>query len=283
MFDTIGRSFDLFRICLSVLSLNKELLFFPLLAIISLLGFMLACVTIAFSTGSLAGISVIGLIIGLLFLLYILAFPVGIFFNAALVLTAHRRLTGGDPSISSGLRGAACCIPSLLMWAVISATVGLILLVLSFKASRSGGTKGTVQRLVVGVLGASWDNLTYFVVPLMVIERSSFFDSFGSSVALVRRTWGEQVVAAIGFGALQLFVSMTIPILAVVLAFLVSPLGPNVFNVATLLVVGLFVLTTLIFAALKGIYKAALYYYATTGEVPSHFPSVIVRYAFIEE
>ena len=191
MFDTIGRSFNLFRACLRVLSMDKELLFFPLFAVIGLLAVMLAYLFVAISIGVFAGLESIGPIIGLSFLFYILAYFVGIFFNSALVFAAHERLTGGDPNIRSGLRGAARCIPSILIWAVIAATVGLILQILSIRSRRSGGVTGIIQRIIVALLGAAWNTLTYFIVPLIVIERSSFLDSFGSSVALVRRDVGR--------------------------------------------------------------------------------------------
>src|SRR5690606_1356559 len=50
-----------------------------------------------------------------------------IFFNAALIAAAIERLRGGDPTVASGLRAVVPHIHNIFGWAVISASVGLVL------------------------------------------------------------------------------------------------------------------------------------------------------------
>ena len=69
---------------------------------------------------------------------YVLSYFVIIFFNSALVYAAHERLAGGDPNIRSGLNGAMQSVVTIFMWAVIAATVGLILQILSSQARAEG-------------------------------------------------------------------------------------------------------------------------------------------------
>ena len=56
------------------------------------------------------------------------------------------------------------------MWALVSAVVGLVLRILAGRAREQGGIMGFISQLVVALLGAAWTMLTYFVVPLIVIE-----------------------------------------------------------------------------------------------------------------
>ena len=59
-----------------------------------------------------------------------------------------------------------------------------------------------------------------------------------------------------------------------------SPLGGV--GIATTIVVGVVLVVgiALVYATMDGIYKAALYSYAATGEVPSLFPDDTIRQAF---
>ena len=62
-----------------------------------------------------------------LFFGYMIITFVGQFFTAAIVAGAHERMTGGDPTVTSALRGAGQRFHRLLPWALITRTVGLVL------------------------------------------------------------------------------------------------------------------------------------------------------------
>ena len=145
------------------------------------------------------GLGIGDLVVAILF--YILASFVIIFFNSALVYAAHERLTGGDPSVRSGLSGALRRVATIFMWAVIAGTVGLILNILSRSgAPEGGGILGIISQIVISLMGAAWMLITYFVVPLIVIERRPLRDAFKASPSMIRRTWGDQVIANFGLG-----------------------------------------------------------------------------------
>src|SRR5205814_1944645 len=63
----------------------------------------------------------------LLFLFYFCNYFVITFFNTALIACALARLTGGQPSVAGGFREAFSRIHLIFGWALLSATVGLIL------------------------------------------------------------------------------------------------------------------------------------------------------------
>ena len=286
MFATIGRSFRLVKLCLHVLAVDKELILFPLFSSIGVVLVMLTFMGVGLGIGALDRINAGAVGNGDLvvaFAFYVFSYFVIIFFNSALVYAAHERLAGGDPNIRSGLSGATQSIVTIFMWAVIAATVGLILNILSSQARQRGGIMGMISHIVISMLGAAWTLITYFIVPLIVIERRPLGVAFKTSLSMLRRTWGEQIVANFGLGIAALLAYLAAAAVIAVLFFVLSPLGG--FGVFTAIAVGVVLIAGifLVFAALDGIYKAALYNYATDGSVPSLFPDDAIRGAFRRE
>ena len=283
MFETIGRSFRLAKLCLRVLGADKELVLFPVLSSIGVVVLLLTFAGVGLGIGALDRIDAGGpgigdIVIALVF--YILASFVIIFFNSALVFAAHERLAGGDPNVRSGLGGAWNRVVTIFMWAVIAGTVGLILNVLSGQARERGGILGIVSAIIISLIGAAWTLITFFVVPLIVIERAR---------SLRRSRRRSRCFAAPGasrWRAASAWVSRhswrsSLP--------LASPrccswscrlsegqASPPRSESASCWSAGV----ALVFATLDGIYKAALYSYAASGEVPSLFPDDTIRGAF---
>ncbi len=283
MFETIGRSFRLAKLCLRVLAADKELVLFPVFSSIGVIVVLLTFAGVGIGIGALdrieAGALGIGdLLIALAF--YILASFVIIFFNSALVYAAHERLAGGDPNVRSGLGGAWNRVVTIFMWAVIAGTVGLILNILSGQARERGGILGIVSQIVVSLIGAAWTLITFFVVPLIVIERRPLAEAFKTSLSMLRRTWGEQVAGSFGLGIAAFLAFLVAAGITAVLFVVLSPLGGA--GIATAIGIGVVMIAgvALVFATLDGIYKAALYSYAASGEVPSLFPDDTIRGAF---
>lgn len=283
MFATIGRSWQLFKLCLHVLSVDKELIFFPIFSTIGVVFVTLTFFGVTFGIGSFERLETgafNALDLVAVFGFYVFSYFVVIFFNAALVFAAHERLEGGDPNIRSGLAGASSRIVTIFFWAVIAATVGLILQILSSQARERGGIIGIIGQIVVALIGAAWSLITFFVVPLIVIEHRGLFDSFKTSLSLLRRTWGEQVVGNFGLGLIQFGATLLALLVAAVLGFALSFLGTPGIILAVVIGIVLVVGVSLLFATLSGIYKAALYNYAADGQVPSLFTEDTIRGAF---
>ena len=283
MFETISRSFRLLKLCLHVLAVDKELILFPVFSSIGVILVSLSFMGVGFGIGAFDRLEegtsgVIDLVV--LFAFYVASYFVIIFFNSALVYAAHERLAGGDPNISSGLNGAFHRVITIFMWAVIAGSVGLILRILSGQARERGGILGIVGYIVVQLLGAAWTMVTFFVVPLIVIEHRSLGDAFKTSLSMLRRTWGEQITANFGLGIAGLLVGLVAFAISAALFFVLSLFGT--FGVILAIVIGAVLLigVALVFATLDGIFKAALYNYASDGQVPSLFPNDVVQNAF---
>ena len=101
-------------------------------------------------------------------------------------------------TILDGLREALSCFPQILGWAVVSATIGVILKAIERRS-------GFVGNMVARMLGLAWSVATFLVVPVLVAERKGPLEAVQASVQLLRRTWGEDLLAGVGFGLLYFF------------------------------------------------------------------------------
>lgn len=267
MFATIGHTFELMKTSWRVLMKDRELILFPIMSGVVLLAVAGVFLALAASTGSLdrldaatqggttedaqAGDVILG--IGL----YVIAYFVVIFFNSALIAAALERLRGGDPNVGSGLRAASARIPQIIGWAIIAATVGLLL-----QLARSR-TDNILGRLAISLVGGVWAYMTFFVVPALVAEGIGPIEAIKRSGSLFRGTWGRQFTASFGFGLVYI-VAVLIAFLPAALVFAIAPVAGIVLGVFTMAIA----IGTV--QALEGIFKAALYEFAN-GESPAEF------------
>ena len=250
-----------------VLMQDRELIVFPVLSGVGVLVAAGAFFLIGSATGTLdrlataegetAGVGAVDIALSLA--LYAAGYFIVIFFNAALVAAALERLRGGDPNVGSGLRAAGAHLPQILGWAIIAATVGLIL-----QLARDR-TDNFLGRVALAIVGGVWAYLTFFVVPVLVAEGLGPIAAIRRSGSLFRRTWGQQVTASFGFGLVYL-VAAVVAFLPAAAIFTVSPVAGLA---AGAVIVGLTIATV---QALEGIFKAALYEFAN-GESPRGFDS----------
>ncbi len=262
MFQTIGRTWELIKMSWAVLKKDRELVLFPVMstvALVILAGLMMGVGSGLGTVDRLSGTGASEVDIALLAVTYFLLAFVVIYFNSALIGAAMIRLAGGDPTVGDGLRMANKRLPQILGWALISATVGLILQVL-----RSQSRDNMIGQIVLSLVGGVWAYLTYFVVPILVAEGLGPIAAIRSSGSLFKRTWGEQVTSNIGFGILAFVAALIGALPALLVAAVSLPVGIAV-GVAT---VGL---ALAIVTALEGIFKAALYGYVADGRVPEDF------------
>jgi hypothetical protein len=208
---------------------------------------------------------------GTLFAFYYCNYFVIVFFNAALTSCVMTRMCGGQPSIAEGLKTAGARLPLIAGWALIAATVGLILRVIEDRSDKIG-------RIVAGLLGTAWTVVTYLVVPILVIERRNPFSALKESTVLLKRTWGEQLVGGFSFGAIFGLLALPAILLAVGVCFTGNPVAmAGGIGIAVLY----FILLALIQSALQSIFQTAIYLYARNNEVPAGFQEELLRTAVV--
>ena len=194
---------------------------------------------------------------------------ISVFFNGALVAGAHERLTGGDPTVGSAIRKAFSRIAGLVPWAILTATVGLILRALRDRAGWAG-------QFVINMIGIAWELATFLVVPAIIIDDKGAWDGVKASGSLLKSTWGENLAARVGFGLLG-FVAILPVILVVAVLGSLGGAGLILGIVVGVAWVGLVVV---VMTALNAVFQTALYLYATSGMAPSGFEGSSIGESF---
>ncbi|MGC9360977.1 MAG: DUF6159 family protein, partial [Anaerolineae bacterium] len=220
--------------------------------------------------GSLGAIG--GLLVGFAF--YLVQYVVIFYANAALVGAATIRLEGGDPTVGDGLRIASQHAPGILGYAAVAATVGLFL-------NRASRKRSGLVRFLASLAGMAWNVASFLVVPVLVNEGIGPWDAVKRSASLLRQTWGEQisgtvsmnaVFALLGIGALVVGGGL----IALAISMEAWPLAIAIGALLVLTWLGL----ALINSTLNGIFRAAVYHYATTGHGGGFYDEGLVASAF---
>jgi hypothetical protein len=273
MFEKFSRSWALVKASAAVLRSDKELMLFPLVSGAATLAVLATFLVPMFALRIFEhGVGVGGAVFGFLF--YFCQYSVIIFFNCALVGAAMIRMDGGDPTLADGFNAAKSRIPSILGYAAIAATVGVLL-----QALKSRDNNFLVRLLGSG-LGAAWTLATFLVVPVLVSRDIGPIDALKQSVSLLKKTWGENAIGNVGIGAAFGLITF-----AVVVAGVLLTIAASQASMALAIVVGaLFLIGVLLLgiyqAALSGIYSAALYRYAVSHETPTAFRDARLEQAF---
>jgi hypothetical protein len=271
MSGKIARTWDLIKQSIQVLAADKRMLLFPVLSAIAVV-----VVSVSFLVPVVAadmfnhrGQPLTNGEYGIMFLFYFANYFVIVFFNSALVYSASICLSGGHATVRDGLSGAWGRIGQIFAWAVVAATVGMILRIMEDRL-------GKFARIITWLLGTAWTLMTYFIVPVLVFEDMGIVDSIKRSASVLKQTWGEEIVGGFSFGLIWL--AAIVPGLLVSIAvLLVNPL------LGIALGVLYFLLLSVIAAAVKTIFTVALYRYASQGTVPAGFTPDLVQHAFISK
>ena len=276
MFTRLTNSWELAKASWRVLLADKELLIFPILSFIASMLVFATFIVPMLLTNMLeslfgGGLSVLGIIVGLAY--YSALYFVTIFANSALVGAAMIRLEGGDPTVGDGLRIAFRHIGSIFSYAIIAATVGLILNQISERSGQFG-------KIVVGIIGFAWNVATFLVVPVLVVEGLGPIEAIKRSGALLKRTWGEQIAGNLSVGFVFGLIGFLVFVIGAVGSFLAFSVSVALGITVVVLFAALLVIISLISSTLSGIYKAAVYQYAISGKSGGFFDQATIENAF---
>lgn len=281
MFDRISNGWELAKQSWEVLKLDKELLLFPLVSGIACLMVLASFAVPLYGTGYFETVMNEGgdgaqdpIAWAILFAFYFVNYFVIVFFNTALIACAIIRFRGGDPTVADGLRAAGNRLPQIAAWALVSATVGIILRAIESRSERAG-------QFAAALVGGAWSIATYFVVPVLVVEKVDPITAVKRSFAVLRKTWGEALSANFGIG-LFTFLGMLLALAPLILGIMALSNGMTAVGVAGI-VCGILAMITvsLVSSALNSILLGALYLYAADGEVPQQFDASVLRNAFV--
>ena len=271
----IERSWQLGKTSWRVLRSDRQLAAFPVLGAIASLVVLAVFAGLIFATGLNSGsnnndsikpigwVFVVALYIGLAF--------VTVFFQAALTYGANERLAGRDTGIRASIDAANGKLHRLLPWALVAATVSIII--------RSLEDRGIVGQIVGALVGTAWALVTFLTIPIIMLEDLGPIQALKRSGHLFKQTWGENVAAQFGFGFFGMIAA--IPAIIIVAAVASANILPLTIAVGAVGVAWLAVVSIVI-SAMTGIYKVALYRYAVDGKAPAAFAGSDLEGAFVQ-
>ena len=136
---------------------------------------------------------------------------IAIFFGVALVGAAHISMTERDSVFRDGVSAALRNIVSLTVWTIVTNIVGLFSL-LSFMIGfvlYLFSWNDRVARVSRRVFGATWSNITFLVLPDVVVGNRTIFTAIPRSGKLIQQRWGQTTGRGPGLG--WFFLLLNIP------------------------------------------------------------------------
>jgi hypothetical protein len=271
--DRMSNGWKLAMSSFKILKANQQLIIFPILSAISLVlvigsffTFLLAGT--GWDLDNLEDISQTGYY-AVVFLFYVVNYFIVVFFNMALIHFTRLYLEGEEVTLKKGLQFSISRIGAIFSWALVAATVGLIL-----KAIQENS--GILGKIVTGVIGLVWSVATFFVVPVIAYENVGPIDAVKRSTQMMKEKWGESLTAGFSFGLIHF---LGLLVICVPLFFLGSLLHP-IAGVAAA-VAGFFVIMAIMDAA-KTIFVSAVYH-NIKGDVSEHFDQQLVDSLFMKK
>lgn len=283
--NAFSRSWMITKLSFAVINKDRELLGFALLSFIFSTAYAIAMIfpavlpTLVENDFSREALGVFHY--SMIFLTYFgLAF-IATFFNVCVVYTTKVRFEGGNATFGESFKFALSRLPVIFKWSLVSATVGLLLRLLHDLASRLGKIGQIIANIVVGLMGMAWSIVTIFVVPVLVYENIGPIDAVKKSAAVIKKTWGESLIRAIGLGFVQFLVFFIIIVLTGLVAYVLTN-NFGAWGLAVAIAGGavLLLLTGLIFSVATTIFNTALYVYANNSKVADGFDEEVVKGAF---
>jgi hypothetical protein len=266
----IRNSWELAKVSWSVLRSDKSLAVFPLLsalaglAVVGVVAGLIAATGVnSANGGSLKGIGYVFIAAG-----YIASAFVTTYFLGALVHGANEALEGRHAELGECFGAANSRLHRILPWALVQATVSIVIQALE--------SQRLIGQIVASLIGTAWAVLTFLTVPIIMLEDLGPIVAVKRSGQLLRRSWGENLTAQVGFGIFG-FVAL-LP--AALLVAIGAATGSLVVVIALATVaVAWAVVTILAVSALSGIYRTALYRFAVDGVAPPAFAGADLQHA----
>jgi hypothetical protein len=263
MFDRLSRSFDLVKASATVLREQRQLLLFPIISGFAVIFIAATFIIPLLISGGLiherGGFASLGYAVT--FLAYVVNYFVVFYFNTALVACVMLHYEGRTPTLSDGFAAANGRFGAILGYAVISATVGVLLRAIQERVPFVG-------RIVVALIGAGWTIASFLVVPVLVVRNTGPLDAIRESATLVKRTWGENLIGNASIGLAFGIINMAIVVVGALATAVLSTMNLVVLVIPVIILTVLAVLAAMVIhTALSGIYAASLYRFATaTGD-----------------
>jgi hypothetical protein len=261
--NPIGRGWHLGYQSLKIVLRDKTLLLFPLIpitiaiALLLLFRFVLGTDTLFWALFIIDSLQHARYF----FLGYLAVATISVFFSCGLVACTRITIDERDSNLLDGMQASMRRVHWLILWAILSWTVGPLLNLLD----QWRFTSHWVRRIT----RASWSQISYFLLPVLVSERVTLFGAIRRSIETTTGRWGDGAVPHTGL--LWFLWLVNLPTVALVLygMYLEGPWPKTLTFVVLLMVYG----SIIAYQTLSAVTSVVLYKYATDGtEVPGFDP-----------
>lgn len=193
-----------------------------------------------------------------------------IFFNAAMIASVAHYFKTNEVNLKLGLKKARACLPHILGWTIFSTTVGFFIRLFQSNSGRIGAIASLL-------MGLSWTIISYFIIPILVFEKTGPIKSLKRSANLAKETWGPSLTSNLGLALIiNLVRLMTFIPLVIGIYF-----GDSLDKIMGLLVtLFLMIVVNIVSTALGNILHSTLYLYATEKNIFGPFNEQFVTQAF---
>lgn len=242
-----------------VLQRNPKLIFFPILNALTGLVFLLISGFITLTVLSTSSNSN-GIMLLSIPLIYILFGFISLLFTGGLVHQVGKIYAGNTASIRKGLSASWDKKQPLFIWAVVSFSVGYILDMFEDNSA--------IRKFVSDLFGFAWKALNFFIVPVIMFEKTSTIEMFKQSGKRLKQTFGETPASIFGIYTISIILIFTTILFTIIFLYL------EFIVFALFILFGGILTTSVIHQTLKSIARTTLYFYATKGQKPSEFDDI---------
>ena len=288
---SINTSWQLLKHCWYFLTKNKDLLWLPIVSLISQVLLIIVTVssliTVLKLLSSHHGISqehlnslesaflnkpYLQTILGILLVAILsLVFSfITIYFNATMISCIANRLQGKSFSLTDGFRFANTRLKRILQWSFVTVLVSSIIHQLE-RVRFLGPIIGTV-------LGIAWALVTYFVLPIMVLENKGPKEAIGLAKSKLGSSWRRVVSVNLIIGLLL----GVIILLLLGLNHLLPFLQTDITVVITVLIIGFLIFITTFGTTMQCIVKTSLYLSLFEDKPTDTFDKTLLESAIIK-
>lgn len=258
----------------AVIKDNKYLLGFPLVGfVLSLIPLAIFWIPAAFFLVADQNIpGIIFVVLGFFGVSSVVTFT-----TAGLVAAADEELAGRDASLGYGMKAAFGRFGVLLKWSIIQTVVGILIGLV--RGDGQGSIVGVILRNVVAAMASvMWELITFFALPMIMLERVGPIEAIKRSASLFKQRWGTQLAGGVRIGGL-IFLVAVLPSIVFIVFGVISTLNGLVAAGIPLMVIGVIIwsIAALFASAMRGIFSVALYRYATDGVAEGGFTEQELR------
>ncbi len=202
---------------------------------------------------------------------YAIVAVVSVYFSVGLVACARISIEGQDSKFMDGILAAMRKFHWVVLWGLISWTIGPLLNLLDHLRYTS--------RWVRKITKTSWSQLSYFLLPILIVDNVNIFSAIRRSVTVTIKTWGEGSVSQLGF--LWFFFFMNIPTM-LLFGYGHYMEGPWP-KPLTFVVLSMIYFTIVVYQTASSVLSVVLYKYATDGTVVEGFNGEWLKEAFVRQ